>query len=170
MFDFLEFLKDNGDVIGNSLRHTNSALDLASRFKSFVSDPKTASDPEFATLVTNLISEITDAKLANLELKEALLELKQAALEAERVQAKIDRYALWQTASGAMVYRLKSEYAEEQPDHYACPVCYENAKISILQGSSSMKTCRVCDRGTRAYHFEPTNPSNTRNRVRKFRK
>ncbi|MBG6178328.1 hypothetical protein IWQ55_006185 [Labrenzia sp. EL_208] len=158
MFNFLQHLSDNSETIGLTLRHTGSALDIARKVQDLVSKSKKAGDPKLERLVASLIKEITDAELANVELKKSLIELQNAALEAERVQDKLGRYELWQTPAGSSVYRLKADCADGEHTHYCCPVCFQDAKISILQGGKTVKRCMVCEKNSRTYLFEPKEP------------
>lgn len=155
MIDIIEMLTRDPNALGQGLRHASTALDIVKKLKALTERPKLPSREELQPLVTELMQQIMDTKLANMELQEQLLQFKQAALDAEKLQNKLDRYELWETASGSLVYRLKEEHAKEQPKHYACPKCYENAHISILQGGQHEKRCRVCEKFSNVYFFEP---------------
>ncbi|MCV0424162.1 MAG: hypothetical protein K5905_01695 [Roseibium sp.] len=154
MVNFQDTIQEHGEAIGLSLRHTSTAMDLAAELQSLASRSKHAGDMELNHLVAALKSEITNANRANIAIQKTLSKIEKAALEAVVVKSKLDRYALWQTPAGASVYRLKADRAEGDPMHYVCPVCYQNAKISILQGSQMKKDCMVCDKSSCTYRFE----------------
>lgn len=63
--------------------------------------------------------------------------------EYESWTAKIDQYALGNTAGGAIVYIFKGE-----PRHYACPKCVNDRQIQILQDNRTMSgkyRCPGCE-------------------------
>lgn len=59
--------------------------------------------------------------------------------ESENWDARTSFYELVKTRGGATVYQYK-----KQPLHYACPHCYENKNIQILQGERRMH-CPSCE-------------------------
>ncbi|EFO32597.1 conserved hypothetical protein [Roseibium sp. TrichSKD4] len=144
MVDILDLVSQNAHTIGTGLRHTNSALDIVGKLKTLARKSKATPDPELESLVTSLANEVADAKLANLALKEQLIELKEAILNADNAQSKLGRYELCETPGGYTVYRLKEAHTNEEPLHYACPYCYADGRISILQGGLDFKQCFVC--------------------------
>lgn len=47
-----------------------------------------------------------------------------------------NRYELVLTEGGAIVYKLKDKFANEEPPHYICPRCFEiRGKRSFIQPS-----------------------------------
>lgn len=48
-------------------------------------------------------------------------------------EAEKERYALTDYGGGTFAYALKPEKAKGEPAHRACPNCYQEGKISVLQ-------------------------------------
>jgi hypothetical protein len=88
------------------------------------------------------------------QLLTALLEIQQAALasnaerlrlqeEVENLQAELGkllqwdkeaaRYTLASPAPDKFAYKLLPDKANDEPEHWACPVCFGNARKSIMQ-------------------------------------
>lgn len=67
-------------------------------------------------------------------LQESNSALKQQIAEAESWQVKADQYELTKTVGGAVVYRFKGE-----PEHYACPSCFNSKTIHILQTNRTLR-------------------------------
>ncbi|WP_310619719.1 hypothetical protein [Flexibacterium corallicola] len=128
----------------SGVKLTDRAAGLAKSIKDLVGSSKTPGDQELKALVVELMSEVTDAKLANVELKTQLLTLKQAAVNAQTKADEFARYELWETPAGQHVYRLKEQAAKEESTHYLCPTCKEDGIKSILQGHQSSKGCQRC--------------------------
>ena len=76
--------------------------------------------------LTSLQSEYSAMQRSKDDMEKKLVEL---------VQWKEDkaRYELAKLPSGALVYRLKAEYHDVEPEHDLCPHCYNKNVKSILQ-------------------------------------
>ncbi|KZL17332.1 hypothetical protein [Pseudovibrio sp. Ad37] len=140
------------DNISTLVKHADSGVKLAGKavevtksIKNLLSSPKTSSNPELEALVVELMSEVTDTKLANVELKTQLLALKEAAIEAQAKANEFARYELWETPAGQTVYRLKEQTNHKEPMHYLCPTCKEKGVKSILQGHEEARQCTSCN-------------------------
>lgn len=133
--------------VDSGVKLANKAVALSKSIKDLLSSSKPPSNADLEALVVELMSEITDTKLANLELKTQLLALKEAAIEAQAKADQFTRYELWETPAGHTVYRLKEECQDEEPMHYLCPTCKENGIRSILQGHEDAKQCSSCSTG-----------------------
>lgn len=129
----------------SGVKFADKAVSLTKSIKDLLSSPKSSSNAELEALVVDLMSEVTDAKLANVELKAQLLAMKEAAMEAQTKANKFARYELWETPAGQTVYRLKALENDEEPLHYLCPTCKEKGIKSILQGHDEAKACTDCD-------------------------
>lgn len=60
-------------------------------------------------------------------------DLKRDAEEREVLKEQREKYELFKTAGGAVVYRFKGE-----PEHYACPNCLNAKRIEILQNNRTL--------------------------------
>ena len=70
-------------------------------------------------------------------------QLKQELTKAQSWQAKVDQYELTKTNGGAVVYRFKG-----QPEHFACPSCFNSNQIHILQTNRTISgkyRCTGCN-------------------------
>ncbi|KZL25747.1 hypothetical protein [Pseudovibrio sp. Ad37] len=140
------------DNISTLIKHADSGVKLAGKavnltksIKDLLSSSKAASNPELEALVVELMGEVTDTKLANVELKTQLLALKEAAIAAQTKANDFARYELWETPAGQTVYRLEEQTDHKEPMHYLCPTCKEKGVKSILQGHDESKQCTSCD-------------------------
>lgn len=120
------------------------AIDIFDRIKQVRERKKAVADAEVDTLVLQLMGEVKDAQLANVSLKAQLLLVHEKAALQQRLSAEFDRYALWKSPAGALVYRLKDDRADEEPLHYLCPACKEAGRKSILQGHEEAVQCLPC--------------------------
>jgi hypothetical protein len=63
-------------------------------------------------------------------------------------EKRANNYEMVQTAGGAIVWKSLSGL-----DHYACPLCFENSKLTILQfggsGYSGTWDCKTCEKSFR---------------------
>lgn len=151
------------DLVTKGSNATGSALKVIDQFKTLIGSSKQGQPDEglprkdVEELVTALMSQVQDARLANIELKSQLVELKEQALSAQRTAEEFERYELWKTSLELFVYRLKPEASNGEDLHYICPKCKEEGKKSILQGGRYAKRCTTCNV---SYHFEkkPTTP------------
>jgi len=67
--------------------------------------------------------------------------------------AKAKEYELTTTQGGAVVYRFKG-----QPEHYACPSCFQSKQIHILQTTRKISghfMCTGCDKAFPVNAAEP---------------
>lgn len=146
-----EALKSALELVTKGSNATGSALKVIEQFKTLIRKPQNDGEekglpkPEVEQLVTSLMTQLQDARLANIELKEQLVELREHALKAKRTQDEFDRYELWKTAQENFVLRLRSEKATPGEElHYICPKCKEEGVKSILQGNQFYKKCPTC--------------------------
>lgn len=140
------------DLVTKGSQATGSALKVIDQLKSLIGRPQVDTDKglpkaEVEQLVMSLMTQLQDARLANIDLKEQLVELREQALKAQRSNEEFDRYELWRTAKDNLVYRLKSNEAQGSSLHFICPKCREDGTKSILQGGKYYKTCPTCKNG-----------------------
>jgi len=73
------------------------------------------------------------------ELQQERDDLKNELANAHAWQAKSDQYELNPTAGSAVVFRYKG-----QPEHFACPSCFNKREIHILQDNKVMSGTFKC--------------------------
>lgn len=104
-----------------------------------ISDAKNESERQKATF--ELSRQLTDLQLENLRLAQFLSEqneqinsLNRQLREFDEKKRELERYTEYKTASGQFVYAIRDTLNEESTGApYACPNCYHQRKISILQ-------------------------------------
>lgn len=77
-------------------------------------------------------------------------------------KANLERYTISQTAAGAFIYSLiDSPDNDKLATYYACPNCYHQSKISILQPETTLQSdafhkvkCLVCENIFKTGHNE----------------
>ncbi|WMJ09877.1 hypothetical protein [Nitrosomonas sp. sh817] len=90
------------------------------------------------------------------ELQQERDDLKAKLANAEAWQSQADQYELTTTPGTAVVYRYKG-----QPDHFACPSCFNKREVHILQDNKLMAgtyRCTGCGFNYRVKsptHFNP---------------
>lgn len=144
-----DLLKSAFEFLGDGAKAVDNLSTIAFKLKGFFSAPQSSGDPELKALVVELMSQVQDAKIANFALKQELLEIREAAVKAQKQKKEFNRYELWQSPAGAVVYRLKQSDNTGEPLHYLCSGCKENAVKSILQGHDHLKECPICKTGYR---------------------
>lgn len=111
-----------------------AALDIAKG----VSSLKTATDVNLA--VIDIQRALLDAQLAAFEDRERHAVQQQRIAELEAKLSQIDqweaekaRYVLTETPTGKLVYALKPDCANGEPDHRICVKCFNENRKSVLQ-------------------------------------
>jgi len=122
----------------------SSVVSAATGIQSFLETPKSKRESELQAKVNVLCAEIGNAQIANLELQKQVLALKLALEEAQRPQGYREAYEFHTTPAGHVVCRLKQPESEAEAERYACPVCLDEGRRSILQGGEAAKSCPRC--------------------------
>ena len=96
-------------------------------------------DAEARKKITEAQAKLGEAQDILFKLREELFnlqtannQLKQDLAESQSWQAKANNYELKKTIGDAVVYKFKGE-----PEHFACPSCYNSKQIQILQTKRS---------------------------------
>jgi hypothetical protein len=92
--------------------------------------------------LTELREAILNAKDEALCLREQNQEMKLRLSLQETWDDRASKFTLVETAGGALAW-----HSEGPPEHYACPRCFEEQKISVLQdrqASSGHSDCPAC--------------------------
>jgi hypothetical protein len=80
----------------------------------------------------------------NVQLSEALKQLSNELRKDDHFEKEKARYELSTTPSGALVYKLRADAADGQPDHYICPACLAKDRLIVfIQGRGDYKICQV---------------------------
>jgi transposase-like protein len=114
-------------------------------------------DAEAKPKVMDALQKLGDAQDTLFALRDELFSLQEAnnklklqLAEATAWQARVDQYELTRTAGGAIVYRFKAE-----PEHYACPSCFNAKAIHILQPNRTSSGKYRCTGCTSEFPVEP---------------
>lgn len=83
--------------------------------------------------VIDLQEKILSAQQAQFELIKRIEDLEKEIAAISKSQKQLDRYKLTNYGGETFAYELKAETAEGEPIHRACPTCFQNNKISVLQ-------------------------------------
>ena len=136
------------------------------------------------------LKSATDINLAVIEIQRALLDAQSAAFddrerhaaqqvriaeleaklsEIDRWEADKARYQLIETATGVLVYVLKQDSANGDPDHKLCVKCFNEDRKSVLQvvrrhGGGERVECHHCNVKMNLSPFPPVQVDNGRGR------
>lgn len=143
----LDTLDKAVEFASRSTKAADSAFGIARKVKKLFSSEEPEGKKELEGLVMELMNDVTDTKLANLDLKEQLIELREKAIQSNTREKEFDRYELWEAPAGSLIYRLKDTDDQKEPNHYLCPRCKEDGVKSVLQGHSTFRDCPRCDAG-----------------------
>ena len=131
-----------------NLGNLKAAADIAKTFIPLIQEAKSKGlDAQYAAELNGKIADmqfaLIDAQSDALASQEAqskqsarIRELEQTIAEFENWEAERVRYKLVSASrirEGTFVYLLREEAAEDEPQHYICPKCYEAKIKSILQ-------------------------------------
>jgi hypothetical protein len=133
--------------IGDSL---GKLTQVASSIQNLVKTPETSREVELKGLIAELTSEIADTKLKNADLKIRLADVLSALSSMQKADVKFQSYNLYTLSNGDFVYRYERTEDDTQPEHFACPECRENDKLSFLTPNDEGLWCTPCKR-----HFGP---------------
>lgn len=87
--------------------------------------------------ILEIQEKLGNAQAERLDLLHQLAELRDKVREFEREKAALEKYELFEIDTGKFVYRSKAS-EEGGPNHYVCPKCYSEAKVSVLQSGTRM--------------------------------
>ena len=114
-------------------------------------------DAEAKPKVLEAIQKLGDAQDTLFALREELFALqeannalKQQIAEAASWKERADQYELVKTSGQAVVYKFKG-----QPEHYACPSCFNSQNIHILQTNRTMSGKYRCTGCNSEFPIEP---------------
>ncbi|MCD9146633.1 hypothetical protein [Pseudophaeobacter flagellatus] len=147
-FDFDSF----GQIVrltGEAGQATGKIATGLDKVKSLFKSSETGADSEVKLALGELSEQVANAKVTNAELKLLVLALQAELAQLQSFRSDLDSYELWETPTGALVYRLCQNAEGKEPLHFLCPTCVEGKRKSILQGHSGFRECPVCKSGFR---------------------
>jgi len=122
---------------------TGKAADTIKSIKGLFEGGKAPDTGEATRLLNALAGELTAANMMNVQLSAALKSLSQEMLQQDEFENQKEKYELYRTAQGAMVFKLKDALADGQPMHFICPVCLNRDKvISYISGNDDYRQCQ----------------------------
>lgn len=118
----------------------DNAKDIAELIKKY-------NDQELYQRIIDLRDEIFELKEENRLLRERLV-------ENQNWDDKASQYKLTKTSGGAVVYESK-----EPPLHFACPSCFEQKLVHILQDNRTYSGSYNCPKCKANYPINPSGPN-----------
>lgn len=145
-FDF-ESLNGAVSLAGDAGTATSKIANAISTVQGLFKKSEAGADADIKLALSDLTLQVANAQMANADLKLKLTALQDELRQAQAFKSDLDRYALWETPTGSVVYRLEKEKREAEPLHYLCPNCIEAKRKSILQGPRHYRDCPNCRTG-----------------------
>jgi rubrerythrin len=142
-FDF-NALTQALNVAGQTGTNVGHLANGIGSLKALFQKSEAAADADIKLALSELTSQVADTKLANAELKTMLQNLQEELAAHQAFKSDLERYSLWETPVGSIVYRLRDSAKGEDPMHYLCPNCIEDKRKSILQGHEHNRRCPSC--------------------------
>ncbi|QCP84719.1 hypothetical protein EYE35_03190 [Cereibacter sphaeroides] len=102
---------------------------------------------EAQQLLNGLAAQLTSANMMNVQLSTMLKDVCAAIERENKFEQRLERYRLVDTGFGEMIYTLRHECANGEPEHHICPICVEKlGKFYFITGAYDAvhKTCQGC--------------------------
>ena len=123
---------------------TDKAVSTVQAIKGLFNSEKPTDTSEASKLLNSLAAELTAANLMNVQLSESLRALAVEFKRVDEFETLKARYELYRTREDSLVFKLRADKAEGEPEHFVCPVCLNRDRlISYLQGTGDYKTCQT---------------------------
>jgi seryl-tRNA synthetase len=87
--------------------------------------------------ILSVQTALADAQAEQTTLVQTIGQLEEEIVRLKTWETEKKRYQLTEVAPRTFTYVLKPEMANGEPPHWICAACYQNGKISILQGKES---------------------------------
>ncbi len=130
-------------LVTTAIGMTNQAASTADLIKKLFSSSEAPDDGEASKLLNALAAELTTANVMNMQLSEALKTLSRELQRQDEFEREKARYELFQTGENDIVYKLRAEAVQGQPQHFICPVCMNNDRlINFITGEGDFKVCQ----------------------------
>lgn len=150
-----------GEMLGlasSAVGVTEKAVDTAQSIKGLFQSGKEPDKGEVSRLLNTLASELTSANMMNVELSTAIKSLSEELYRQDEFQKHQSRYELFRTKQDDMVFRLKDDQSNGEPEHFICPVCLNRDKIfSFVTGRGNFKVCQT--NRDHVFRFDATEPT-----------
>ena len=108
--------------------------------------------------ITKLQDSLFAAQQQLFQLQQENQDLRRQLESSEGWSNRAAQYKLVHTPGSATVYEFQGE-----PSHYACPACFEQQRVSILQNSGSVYSgawpCKVCNQSYEVSVAQPIRPA-----------
>lgn len=135
------------ELVGDAGAATGKIAKSVETVKALFKSAEAGGDTDLKMALSELAMQVANAQVANSDLKLKLAALQDELAKTQAFQSDLERYALWETPTGAIVYRLKQDSQGAEPMHYLCPNCIEDRHKSILQGHEEHRQCPRCSMG-----------------------
>lgn len=132
-----------------SLRFIRDSLSIALDAK--VDEKTRAKIHEAMGQITSLQDGLFQAQQQLFALIQQNEELRKSVASMNSWKIRAATYNLIQAAGGGLVYEFK-----DNPKHYACPSCFEQSRISILQDTRTYERLWDCPVCKASFKLEPT--------------
>lgn len=143
------------DLSQKALTTSRSGVQLVGAIQKLFGASKASGDEDLKAAIVQLTANISDAALANADLKMQLADLREKAIQADKFDQEKGRYRLIETNAGCHVLALDpSKAGGGEPLHYLCPNCINDRRFQIIQGDRYWRKCSKCDE---TFDFEHAN-------------
>ena len=104
-------------------------------------------------------SKLGDAQAERLGLLHQIAELRDKVRQFENAQAALTSYKLHPIDHGKFLYKFINS-GPDDVDHFACPTCYDSAKVTVLQSrkTGTNQTTYTCNTCKFSLSVGPSNP------------
>ena len=141
----IDVIKKSTEAFAAVTASIGSVFKATRSIQALLKSPQTDREKDLKVLVVDLASQIADTKLANAELKEQMSNLTEALTQAKMTREKFAKYHLHELPCGDFVYKYCPADEDGTPEHFICPQCKENGKISPLKPRAQERyQCRPC--------------------------
>ena len=123
---------------------TGKATTTIAAIKGLFEGGKSPDEKEASKLLNELAAELTVANMTNVQLSHALKTLSRELWQHDQFETEKARYELFKTPEADVVFKLKADMSNGQPDHFICPVCLNRDKlVSFISGEGDYKLCQT---------------------------
>lgn len=147
-FDF-ESLGHIMRLSGEAGQATGKIAGGVNKVKSLFKSSEAGANADVKLALSELTEQVANAQMTNADLKFQIAALQEELAKAQSFKSDLDRYELWETPTGSIVYRLRQTAEHVGPLHFLCPTCVESKRKSILQGHAGYRECPSCQAGFR---------------------
>tara|TARA_R100000935_G_scaffold1906_3_gene5726 strand:- start:9216 stop:9707 length:492 start_codon:yes stop_codon:yes gene_type:complete len=121
-----------------------SAAEALGEFRELSNKLQDIPAPDIKLATSEMLMQVASIQVANATLIQRLSMIEAALAASQSKKSDFDRYELWSTPAGSIMYRLKEGHDMGEPEHFICPNCIANKRKSYLQGNNT-KICSGCE-------------------------